>query len=647
MPFTIDRRHLVDYQFCAVAQKPTIFPITTCMGRIAHLQRCLPTLLEEFERVVLVDWSCPDQSGRWATRTFGSRVHVVEAPGHRHFHKTAAMNVGAEKAADLGASWFAFVDADTLAGSGLRQACEACARSGHFGLADRSRRDAGGGYSLAGFLLVSRADFERVGGYDDAFRDYGQDDLEMRCRLRLVGGLTPIDLPGAVLTSIPHEDTLRVQHYAEPDLRASDGRNAHLLHARVSAWTQHDVRDLPELDGLLCMAPPVRRVPLAPLVAQARVPGFAEARRSSWRRVGGRLVPRTLRGPQMPVFERAARVVSGAPPESRVAPSSAQPRVSAVIKATVLDTDFLAATVPHMLAQARFDFAERIVVVDRRPEFTGKYQDRPRSTRAALDEALASLVARNVIDRVLDVPTRPDEIEPVMGLYFGAQYAHRIPTHGMPGCPIFTTLFGLEAAPTDLVVQFDADMFFHADGTSWIEEGARVLEDPGVWLVMTHSGPPAGPLGARSSLGRANADRASWHSPSRTWRFADASTRYFLTDRRRLRNRLEPLWHGSGLRPLEECISAALGRHRACRANLAREGSWDLHGWDHGPPFPDWAERVARAVEEGRVPEAQRGIYDLRLDLAPFRRVWEPFVRAAGDARAAGGSARPRDALGS
>jgi hypothetical protein len=65
-----------------------------------------------------------------------------------------------------------------------------------------------------------------------------------------------------------------------------------------------------------------------------------------------------------------------------------------------------------------------------------------------------------------------------------------------------------------------------------------------------------------------------------------------------------------------------LRRHGASRANLAIDGSWDLHVLAHERPFPQVAAALAAAVERGDVPETQRGLYDLRLDHPKARSAW-------------------------
>lgn len=226
-----------------------IIPVITCMGRLEHLKQTLPRVVREFGRALVVDWSCPQKSGAWARRNFGAAVDVVEVPGHRYFHKTRALNLGMRRAALLGASWLLFLDADTLVETGLRAACEQSVIPGEFGMADRLERRRRP--SLTGVLLVSVEDFRRIGGYDEQFVNYGCEDLDMRCRLALLGNVRPVDLPPLLVHAIAHDDWLRVQHYALAEREASERRNWEILRSRVRQWTGKEIESLPELVFIL------------------------------------------------------------------------------------------------------------------------------------------------------------------------------------------------------------------------------------------------------------------------------------------------------------------------------------------------------------------------------------------------------------
>ena len=316
----------------------------------------------------------------------------------------------------------------------------------------------------------------------------------------------------------------------------------------------------------------------------------------------------------------------------------ADPRVGVLIKATALDAPFLDVMVRHMIAQAKYPFAERVLVVDRPRSFTGKYSTRPRASERDLERTIAGLLRDGVVDDARDVDAAPHRVEEITHRYFESP-ERPVPTHAATGGPIYATLFGLESMSTDYVLQMDADVLFHSDGQSWVRRALQCMaRDPNLWLMMTHPGPPTGPPGR--SLGARQRGQASWDEPHALWRFRHATTRYFLCDRRVLRGRVPLVETSRGVAPLEQCISRALQRHRAFRGALGDLASWHLHVWSHDPPFPAWARTLATAVEAGRFPETQRGRYDLRLDLAADRERWarvleRPEPNRSGAARTA------------
>ena len=296
-----------------------------------------------------------------------------------------------------------------------------------------------------------------------------------------------------------------------------------------------------------------------------------------------------------------------------------------MINATVMDVPFLDITVRHMIAQARYPFTERTLVVDRSPVFPGKFRARPRATPHELDRVLQQLLADGVVDHIREVDTTPSRFQEIMARYFWKD-APRVPHYAADGGPIYSILFGIESMTTDLVLQMNADILFHTGPVSWVEQALQcMVRDPRLWLMMTHPGPPAGPPG--NSLGPRNARLATWDDALRIWRFRHATARYFLCDRRQLYHRLPIVPLGNGCAPLEQCISLALKRHGAFRGNLGDLASWHLHAWYHGDPFPLWARSLTRAIEVGRFPQFQRGDYDLRLDRARDRREWGALLQ--------------------
>lgn len=301
-----------------------------------------------------------------------------------------------------------------------------------------------------------------------------------------------------------------------------------------------------------------------------------------------------------------------------------QPPISVMVKATVMDVPYLDVMVRHMIAQAHYPFVERTVVVERRRAFSGKYRRRPQATDADLDQVLQRLLADDVIDRVIESDLNPKQVRRTLQAWFG-QGAERVSSHAATGGPIFTTLYGLDTMPTEYVLQLDADIFFYTNGTSWVSQAVSLLQDdPSLWLMMTHPGPPHGPVG--QSLGKRNVGRATWDATQQMWRFRHATTRYFLCHRQRLRGKLAFVPRRGQCAPLEQCISKGLQQQGAFRGALGDLQSWHLHAWHHSEPFPAWAASIAKTIEVGHYPNLQRGNYDLRLDRPSVQQAWRQVL---------------------
>lgn len=231
--------------------------ITTCKGRLAHLKR-MSTWLMGDPRVgrvsapadgptsppaerhgddwgwVLVDFACPDKSGAWVKREWGDRAEVVavEVPEALPFNKPLALNSGAMRAVELGAQYLCFVDADTLVEPGFFDEVESALSLDSFLIMPPSqeKRD------LTGFLCVHYRHFMKVGGYSVGFSGWGAEDLELRLKLYLKGGLRFTEIRD-LASSIQHSDEMRTAHYEVKNKHQSHEGNLNRLCEGVFDWT--------------------------------------------------------------------------------------------------------------------------------------------------------------------------------------------------------------------------------------------------------------------------------------------------------------------------------------------------------------------------------------------------------------------------
>jgi hypothetical protein len=173
--------------------------ITTCKGRLEHLKQTLPALMAEPElEVVVVDYDCPDRAGDWVRNTH-PRAKVVAVLNRPYFNRSEAKNLGAAAAS---ADWLFFADADVRVDSGFASSLEGLQQPGVFLLPKPMPSE------LWGALIVSRADFDAVGGYDEAMEGWGSEDVDIIERL-MIARVREDAYPGEWLHAIPHGDALR------------------------------------------------------------------------------------------------------------------------------------------------------------------------------------------------------------------------------------------------------------------------------------------------------------------------------------------------------------------------------------------------------------------------------------------------------
>lgn len=200
--------------------------LTTCMGRLDHLQRSLPTWVRHTPwEVIVVDYCDPDRSGQWADayergegRVRGVRFPPDHAPwyGRPIFNKPLALNFGLSF---VETEWALMLDADTV----LQPQFGSLWQSPPVGF--RAITSTVENRSLIGVLQVRKRSMLAIGGYDPAMRGWGGEDLDVRLRLALCAGLEYELVDPVGLDPIEHDDVLRARHYEEQDIFLTEERN--------------------------------------------------------------------------------------------------------------------------------------------------------------------------------------------------------------------------------------------------------------------------------------------------------------------------------------------------------------------------------------------------------------------------------------
>lgn len=196
----------------------TISTVTTCMGRLDHLQSTLPHLVKQLFETIVVDYSCPQHTKDWVSNNFPS-VKVVSVEGRTSFDLAKARNVGVP--ATTG-EWLCFIDADVTVVPEFGGVVTKLLRPGHFYRDSRRNKP---GYN--GFVICARRDFDLVGGYDERCVDYGWEDSEFYENL-IYRGVIESFIPDNLISAINHNDIIRTVNCIEKDKRKSWTRNCDL-----------------------------------------------------------------------------------------------------------------------------------------------------------------------------------------------------------------------------------------------------------------------------------------------------------------------------------------------------------------------------------------------------------------------------------
>lgn len=186
-----------------------ITAVTTCMGRLSHLEVTLPYMLTAFDKVVVVDWSCPDKSGEFAA---GLGASVNYKYGEKYFSGARAKNHGAKL---VSTEYICFVDADSLCMPGLREQLDSLLAPDKM-VFSALNSDGSDVNDTVGFIACSTDAFWNVGGFDEGWIGWGNEDIHLRGKLYLDAKLRVSRLSGMALGAFAHGNHLRSLNRESP-----------------------------------------------------------------------------------------------------------------------------------------------------------------------------------------------------------------------------------------------------------------------------------------------------------------------------------------------------------------------------------------------------------------------------------------------
>ena len=224
-----------------------------------------------------------------------------------------------------------------------------------------------------------------------------------------------------------------------------------------------------------------------------------------------------------------------------------------------------------------------------------------------------------------------------------------IPIKAWDGGPFYSYFFGLYVANAQYVMHFDGDMMFGGGSRTWMQYAiARMAERPDVLIAAPFPGPPredGAIFGHDGAVGGMHTREAL---PELAYRHMAVSTRAFMIDLNRFKStigtfplqrpnptqRLKSRLLGNAPEALEAemALSKCMQRFGLHRIDLlgSPPGLWSLHPPYRSEEFYRRLPELIRAVEQGDVPQQQRGHYDLNdsmIDWTQARAANRPYRR--------------------
>lgn len=182
--------------------------VTMCMGRLAQIQQTLPLNVATGCPVVFVDWSCPECSGDWVSKTFPS-VKVVRAVGEVYFSMCKPRNLGL---AEVSTPYVLFLDGDVFV------------RPTAISWMGRNIRSKGTWGLLYGGSLIAQVElFRAIGAWDEVFQGWGGEDSELWNRLDRAA--RRIQIPSVTWRRIDHSNAERVIYFKDKVLCRTEFMN--------------------------------------------------------------------------------------------------------------------------------------------------------------------------------------------------------------------------------------------------------------------------------------------------------------------------------------------------------------------------------------------------------------------------------------
>jgi hypothetical protein len=204
---------------------PTVSLCTTCMGRLQHVKKTLIRNLEANIRfypnveVILLDYNSKDGLDKWVEKNCSRYIDMGLLKYYKTFDPTHFWMSHAKNMAALLATGdiIVNVDADNFTGEGFAESTSKMFTTRQDSFCRCSSRTSSG-WGNNGRIALTRSNFIRLGGYDEAMTGWGWEDTDLRNRSRRIN-LRYSTYEARHCHAINHDNSERDVHQTPPGQR--------------------------------------------------------------------------------------------------------------------------------------------------------------------------------------------------------------------------------------------------------------------------------------------------------------------------------------------------------------------------------------------------------------------------------------------
>lgn len=240
---------------------------------------------------------------------------------------------------------------------------------------------------------------------------------------------------------------------------------------------------------------------------------------------------------------------------------------------------------------------------------------------------LEDFASSNPKIKLIKIDYTTEKVREIAQKYFNK---NSIPAKDWRGGPFYTYFYGLKEAKNDYVFHIDSDIFFGGMSQTWIKEAIYIFEsNNNILFINPLPGPP------RKDQKLIGQSRYKKHEfKPNYFEFEGMSTRLFLVNRKHfIKNKIANIitfnWRefskaiirkNPPYRLPEEILSDYMLKNCFIRVDFLgnNEGLWSLHPPYRTEQFYVDLPQIIQKIENGTVPNSQRGFYDIVDELVDW-----------------------------